>query len=474
MAREKAAVRRRIGRVSLYLHRRLWYGYFRRDGLAVRQPLGWSEPEAEIKASLLNAQLVAGAAGLPIAEFAKDLVPSGLSGDGSTVPGAVPSISIAELRRRFLHHHEEILRSAPGTVARYATATRHLEDFCAKEGTVDAMAVSALGFTQCLRTIEVSPNGHAHAARRRLRDKGVIYILATCRSMFHFGQRHGHLPRHVPNPFSEIGVGKLRVRDAKAIFVFGPQQELDFLNAAEPWDFAIHFTLAKTGLRSGELVRLLIEDLDLAQGWLHVRSKAELGWLIKTNRERRVPLVAELADVLKTVVGNRPAGPVFRRPRFVGGPFEACSRAQLAKEAQTRWVKAQQRKGQSLTRKEQAAIHLAIWHDAGAIDTDDVRNSFIRIATKAGLAATCPKSWRHTFATLMQEANVDLLVRQETMGHRPSAMDSSALGMTGVYTHTTPQFQRQEIERALQLREPSLQLACAFANNHNNRALGAH
>jgi site-specific recombinase XerD len=119
----------------------------------------------------------------------------------------------------------------------------------------------------------------------------------------------------------------------------------------------------------------------------------------------------------------------------------------------------------ALTRPEEARIYASIWQDAGAVSTDHIRTTFIQTAREAGLNATCPKSWRHTFATLMQEANVDLLVRQETLGHKPTSPDASALGMTGVYTHTAPEFQRREIERALRLRPDSLALARQFVPN---------
>jgi hypothetical protein len=41
--------------------------------------------------------------------------------------------------------------------------------------------------------------------------------------------------------------------------------------------------------------------------------------------------------------------------------------------------------------------------------------------------------------------------------------------MTGVYTHTTPEFQRQEIERAMRLRPQSLELVrCLTANSEGS------
>ena len=57
-----------------------------------------------------------------------------------------------------------------------------------------------------------------------------------------------------------------------------------------------------------------------------------------------------------------------------------------------------------------------------------------------------------------QQANTEVLVRQITLGHKPSSPEDSVLGMTGHYTHTTPALQRSEIERALRLRPQSLAL----------------
>ena len=75
----------------------------------------------------------------------------------------------------------------------------------------------------------------------------------------------------------------MKIEDAKPIFVSTAATELAFLNACPKWIFPIHFTLAKTGLRIGELVHLLIEDVDLQGGWIGVRNKTELGWRIKTG-----------------------------------------------------------------------------------------------------------------------------------------------------------------------------------------------
>jgi integrase len=101
--------------------------------------------------------------------------------------------------------------------------------------------------------------------------------------------------------------------------------------------------------------------------------------------------------------------------------------------------------------------------NAGAIKSDAVRMSFMRIMRAIGHPeATCPKSWRHTFATLLQDANVDPLIRQVTLGHKPTP--GSGLGMTATYTHTRPDTQRRQIEQALRRWPHSLRLAATFAN----------
>ena len=65
-----------------------------------------------------------------------------------------------------------------------------------------------------------------------------------------------------------------------------------------------------------------------------------------------------------------------------------------------------------LSREEAVRLAETVWRDWGAIEADDIRRSFVRIARAIGRSdLTCPKSWRHTFATLLQDANVDPLIR---------------------------------------------------------------
>ncbi len=363
-------VRRRIGHVSIYEHHGSWWVYHRHQGKPIRRHVGESAAMAECEASLTNARLVAEAAGVPLksmpsmAELGRHCVQAAIPSPSVSATAASSSMTVSNLRQAFLAHHEKVLHSSLATVSRYRAATAYLEAFAEKERTVDPAQVIVPRFIEFLRTTEISPNGHPNTAKRRLRDKGVIFVLECSRSVYHFGFRHGFIAKHTANPFTEMRIGALRVRDAKPIFVFDAEQELAFFQACNPWEFSIHFTIAKTGVRPGELSHALIEDTDLERGWLFVRGKAELGWSTKTSRERRVPLIPEVVSVVRQVISNRTAGPLFLQRRFRPDQLAiSCSnRAELATLAKRRLGSAALKRGKLFhaTRKRVS------WRQSGA------------------------------------------------------------------------------------------------------------
>ncbi len=437
-----AARRRRVGRVSYFSHHGSWYLYYREGAVQKRVRVGPDEAEAARLAAERNAELARGRL---------------------TAAPTFEPIPVAELRRRFLDHHEHVVRSSLATVNRYRTATAYLEAFGANGGrSVPAHEVQSDEFLRWLRGVQISPNGHAHSRRRPLRERGIRFILNTCRSLYQYAAKRRHLPPFADNPFSELASLNLQEDDAKPVFVFDEETEKKFLAASDDWGFPIHFTLAKTGLRSGEAAHALIEELDQTGGWLHVRSKPELAWRVKTRRERTVPLIAEVVQVLHKLVGNRTAGPLFLRPQFKweASPLANMNMEQMARVCRERVCRLEKELCRPLCRQEVEQVALTVWRDAGAIDPDDIRRSFIRVSKAIGLAgATCPKSWRHSFATLLQDANVDPLIRQITMGHAPAGDSKGSLRMTAVYTHTRPETHSREIERALRQWPKSLRLA---------------
>lgn len=439
--RKRRPQRKRVGKVSYYFHHGAWWVYYLDGERQIRRRTGPDEQLAEQLAAQLNAQLATAA---------------------PTMFSFAP-LTVAELCQQFLDHHEHVLRSSVATIRRYRSALKHLEDFATRSrGPTQAQDIDPDRFVRYLRTVNVAPNGHKNAAKRKLRDKGVLFVLEVCRTLYTFAAKKRHLPPYAENPFAELAGRRFRIEDAKRIFIFDASTELEFLQAAGAWEFPIFFTLAKTGVRSGELIHLLIEDLDLDGGWMHIRDKPDLGWQVKTRRDRSIPLTAELVVILRQVIGMRVAGPVFVRERFVAGAKTqaGAARKQMAQVLARRIDQAERQPGQAIDREAKARIAVSVWHDAGAVKADRIRLAFIRTAKLVGLTeATCPKSFRHSFATLLQDANVDPLIRQITLGHAPSGTAGDALGMTSIYTHTRPETQRQEILRALRLWPESLKLA---------------
>ena len=111
-SRKRKSARKRVGHVSYYLHHGSWYIYYLDGKQQVRRRVGEDEQTAAIAAAEVNAQLAANAP----TQF-------------SFCP-----ISVPELRRRFLDHHEHVRRSSLGTVRRYRSATQHLVDFVEDRG----------------------------------------------------------------------------------------------------------------------------------------------------------------------------------------------------------------------------------------------------------------------------------------------------------------------------------------------------
>jgi integrase len=122
----------------------------------------------------------------------------------------------------------------------------------------------------------------------------------------------------------------------------------------------LYLTLLMTGLRPGELPHLLLsDDLDLEEGWLHVRNKPRLGWQVKTRSERSIPLVPALLDVLRATIDGRSSGPVLRRRKYTDGDgsmLAAPSESHLQREIADRCRQREAELGRSLSRLEQERV----------------------------------------------------------------------------------------------------------------------
>lgn len=192
----------RIGRVQAYLRGRIWYLCYHEHGARQRPKVGPDRAAAKCLAAQINAQLETGS-------------PAMLSFE---------PLAPAELQRRWLEHHEQVLRSSLHTINRYRTATDHLLRFGRDVHPVrlasGLTARDVEAFVLHLRTLKVAPNGHQNSAKRSLRDKGIKFILECCRTMFNYAIKRRHLPPYAENPFAVAEIERLPVEDAKPIILF--------------------------------------------------------------------------------------------------------------------------------------------------------------------------------------------------------------------------------------------------------------
>ncbi len=430
-----------VGKVSVFFRGASWHIYYREDGKARRIRIGPDRKEAEKRAAEVNAQLAHG-------------IPSAYGFE---------RVTVGELVKLWIEHHELVLRSSVATVRRYRSAVEHLLRFVRQNHprlTADAFNPAiAESFVKFLRRSKVSPNGHAKTKKRPLRDKGVVFVLGACRSLFNYAARQRRLPPYARNPFSDIGIERMKVEDSKPTGVLTEVEEAAFLTACDAWQFSVFFTMAFTGLRPGELCHLLVEDVDLRARILHVRNRPELGWKTKTRSERRIYLFDELLDVVRRAAGDRACGPLFLAPRFGPGngtpPLAGKDLRTLAQELQRRIAERSERDGATATRLMEAKVARELWRDMGATTPKLMRRGFMKITKRIGRPdLTCPKVFRHGMATAMQAAGVDPFVRKEIIGH-------TRLETTGIYTHTAEATLGREMVKAARTRGRSLELARA-------------
>lgn len=431
MSRKNCAFR--VGKVRAYLRGQVWYLCYHEHGQRRRPRVGPNRDAARQLAAQINAQLEVGA-------------PAALSFEPIGVP---------ELRQRWLEHHEHVLRSSVQTINRYRTATDHLLRFLVIRPVRHAAhfrSMHAEDFVRHLRGLRVSPNGHAHTAKRPLMDKGLRYVLECCRALFNYAARHRHLSPYAENPFAALTIERIPIEQVRPITLFSTEQERAFLEACDDWQFPLFLTLVLTGLRPGELVHLLLpDDLDLEAAMLCVRNKPGLGWQVKTRNERDIPLLPVLVKVLSRHLADRREGPVFRRRNWRERPV-AVSSSVLQQELSRRVAAHEAETGRPIERAQRARLARRLWQELGTVKGDRIRSDFMRLTRAIGMpGCTAPKVLRHLFATALQEGRVDPLIRNELMGHAAAGCRSPGhgLAMTAVYTHTRPETRRQQLEAAL-------------------------
>lgn len=232
---------------------------------------------------------------------------------------------------------------------------------------------------------KISP-WHVEKMKAQLTTEGLSPSRAnrylTCLSgLFHRAQEWGIFSGE--NPVKRVR--KYREPPGKVRYL--EQAEIARLLAQSEGPLKVLVTLALgTGMRRGEILALLWGDVDMVNGFLHVRNS-------KSGKGRDVPMGAEvrrcLEDLTERTTARAPAGPLFHRPEV----------------------------------KE-----VAPW----------VRHKWEKVTKAAGLPGVRFHDLRHTFASHLVMKGESLFALQELLGH-------SSLTMTRRYSHLAPGVLRKAV-----------------------------
>jgi integrase len=418
----------RIGRVTIYKRGTSYYLYYRERGRTTRRKVDGNLAVARALASKTSASLE----------------------EGSPSPFGFTRLAIGDLLDAFIKNCEAVQRLAPRTVDRYRAALSHFKAFAEEllplRKADEVTEADVEDFVQWLHGKRRTRNGAESGRTASYSASGTAFILGTCRTAFKWAKKRRFLPPYNENPFTAFGIGKLRTREVSTVQILTPEQQQAFFKACDDWQKPLFCVLALYGLRVGELTHLLVSDVDLREGRLEIRSKPEMFWRVKTQRERVLPIPAELHGLFERCIGGRREGFLFLNRKVASGlqePAEAFGSRQALVQRLIR-VAEQARADGAEDEREVAKTVGAFLRTLGQIPEKRIRQEFIKLTTKIG----CPEltrahSFRHLFSTRVQEQGANPLLVQGILGH-------TTLDMTWHYTHFGMDAKRQAISQMLQ------------------------
>ena len=206
--------------------------------------------------------------------------------------------------------------------------------------------------------------------------------LCCLSNMFRKAIDWGYLKR---NPSKGVSMFKETPKEARWL----NKEEIGrLLEECPPHIYALVATALNTGLRRMELFHLEWSDVDFKNETITVRNKED--WRTKNGESRTIPMNASLYGVLR------------KHPRRINSKYVFCNS-----------------KGKT-------------WND--------VRKSLSNAAKRAGIGHIGMHSLRHTFASQLVMAGVDLRTVQKWMGHKN-------IKTTMRYAHLAPNHERAAIEK---------------------------
>jgi len=418
----------RIGRVTVYKRGKTYYLYYRDRGKSVR---------SKVEGNLATARVMASKVAAAVEE-------------GSPSPLGFTRMAIDELLDGFIDYCESVRGLALRTVDRYRAALSHFRRFAGEHlssSTADEVTQAVVEeFVKWMRRQRRTRNGAETGQQARYSTSGIRFTLSTCRTAFNWAKKRRYLPPYAENPFSAFDIDKIREREQPEVQVLTPEQQLAFFQACDSWQRRIFLMLAAYGLRVGELTHLLVSDVHMKEATFEIRSKPEMYWTVKTQRERSLPVPPELRELFEHCINGRKEGFLFLNREFAEGSKKPCESFTSRQAFTLRLGELAEKAREEGAENERDIIRAIrpVLRAMGQIPEKRVRQEFMKITRRIA----CPEltrahSLRHLFSTRVQEQGVNPLLVQGILGH-------STLDMTWRYTHFGMEAKRQAVSQMLQ------------------------
>ncbi|MBI4532086.1 MAG: site-specific integrase [Candidatus Latescibacteria bacterium] len=219
-----------------------------------------------------------------------------------------------------------------------------------------------------------------HVSPARINDE-----LILLKRIFHKAQEWGATKN---DPFR--GVRKIKEPEHEPRFL--TQEEVARLLATAPSEWRVAIAIGVyAGLRASELVNLEWSDINVQRGTLTVQNKTgEGGWITKSTRNRTIPIAPALLPYLT------------HHPRHFRSSYVFCNKAGDRRDP-----------------------HL---------------DTLQSIGKHAGIPGLTPHVLRHSFASHLVMAGVDLVTVKELLGH-------TDIATTMRYAHLAPDHKRLAITK---------------------------
>ena len=189
------------------------------------------------------------------------------------------------------------------------------------------------------------------------------------------------------NPVKKVAMYRI---EEKVMRVLSQEEERKLIDAAAPHFKPLIIVAINTGMRRGELLNLQWEQVDLQSSTITIKQS-------KSGKVRHIPINKKAQEALENLLEPH-TGHVFV---FRGSPMKA------------------------------------------------VKTAFAGAVRRAGIQHCTQHSTRHTFATRLVLAGVDLATVMQLMGH-------ASISTTMKYAHPSPPHKREAVER-LDSTQPSQQ-----------------